>query len=130
WPRVGNPVWDEVPVPKNPGKIGVAKPGSQPKAPSYPTSGSAASKKKKYAAARKAYNSALKTWKSKKAAYDKAKRAHEDRVRQNKQDKETRKRMIEDAKSKMNYWKTHDLLSNYKQPPQDTGISDRAHQTP
>lgn len=129
WPRVGNPVWDEVPVPKNPGKIGVAKPGSQPKAPSYPTSGSAASKKKKYAAARKAYNSALKTWKSKKAAYDKAKRAYEDRVRQNKQDKETRKRMIEDAKFKMNYWSTHDLLSTFQQLAQETGFSYRVDHT-
>ena len=125
WPRVGNPVWDEVPVPKNPGKIGVANPGNQPKAPSYPKSGSAAAKKKKYAADRKAYNAALKTWKSKKAAFDKAKKAYEDRVRQHKQDSDTRKRMIEDAKFKMNYWSTHDLLSTFQQLAQEVGFSYR-----
>ena len=125
WPRVGNPVWDEVPVPKNPGKVGVANPGKQPKAPSYPTSGTAAAKKKKYAADRKAYESKLKTWKSKKAAYDKAKKAFEDRVRQYKQDSDTRKRMIEDAKFKMNYWSTHDLLSTFQQLAQETGFSYR-----
>lgn len=125
WPRVGNPVWDEVPVPKNPGKIGVANPGNQPKAPSYPSSGTAAAKKKKYAADRKAYEARLKTWKSKKAAYDKAKKAYEDRVRQHKQDSDTRKRMIEDAKFKMNYWSTHDLLSTFQQLAQETGFSYR-----
>ena len=129
WPRVGNPVWDEVPAPKNPGKVGVANPGKQPKAPSYPKSGSAAAKKKKYAADRKSYEARLKTWKSKKAAYDKAKKAYEDRVRQHKQDSDTRKRMIEDAKFKMNYWSTHDLLSTFQQLAQETGFSYRVDHT-
>lgn len=129
WPRVGNPVWDEVPVPKNPGKVGVANPGKQPKAPSYPKSGTPAAKKKKYAADRKAYNAALKTWKSKKAAFDKAKKAYEDRVRQYKQDSETRKRMIRDAEFKMNYWSTHDLLSTFQQLAQEVGFSYRVDHT-
>lgn len=139
WPRVGNPVWDEVPVPKDPGKSNAVNPGNQPKAPSYPsypTSGTTAQKKKEYerrkkqyAADRKAYEAALKTWKAKKAAFDKAKKAYEDKIRQYKQDADTRKRMIEDAKFKMNYWSTHDLLSTFQQLAQETGFSYRVDHT-
>ena len=119
WPRIGNPIEDELPVPKPPGKIGVAKPGPQPKSPSY------SSNKKKYAADRKAYNAKMKTWNAKKKAYDKAKQAYEERKRKYEADKKERARMFEDAKIKMNYWSTHDLLSEFQQLSSEVGFSYR-----
>lgn len=125
WPTVGNPIEDELPVPRWYGTIGVSAPGKQPKAPSYPTSGTTAAKKKKYAADRKAYETEMLFWKAHKSVYDKLKRSYEDRKRQYETDLKARNKAIEDAKFKMNYWSTHDLLSTFQQLAQETGFSYR-----
>ncbi|GAA1645793.1 hypothetical protein GCM10009700_35230 [Brevibacterium sanguinis] len=135
WPIIGEPVWDEVPNPRPPGSKPRATAGAQPKAPSYPsypTTGSADWKKKeyerlkrKYAADRKAYDAALKLWRARTDQDRKNEQAWTERKNQFDQDIKERKRMIEDAKFKMNYWSTHDLLQEFQNLSKEAGFSYR-----
>lgn len=119
WPRIGNPIYEELPNPKPPGRIEAQDPGKQPKAPSY------GKDKGKYQLGRADYDEAMKRWRKRKDAYDKAKREYEERKRKYEQDKKDRAKAIDDAKIKMNYWSTHDLLRFFQQLADEVGFSYR-----
>ena len=120
------------PVNKNWGK----KHPTAPKKPSYPTSGTAAQKKKAYKKAMDAwakkhaeYRQALGEWeawevvyKYAKIAYDKLWKKWEDAMKE-------RSRIVDAAKIKMNYWTTHDLLREFQSLSEEAGFSYRVDHT-
>lgn len=107
-----------------------------PKYPPYPTSGSAAWRKKEYNRRMKAYQedyrqyqSDLMGWKNRDAAYRALLRAYEERVRNWTSYIEERSRAIDAAKVKMNYWKTHDLLNTFQGLIEEAGCIYRVEHT-
>lgn len=129
WPIIGEPIWDEVPVPRYPGKAPKPTAGKQPTSPKYPSYTSDKKKQranmKAYNLARKQYQADLKQWRNRDKADRERKKVYDDKLRQYESDKKERARMIEDAKFKMNYWSTHDLLSTFQSLMSEIGASYR-----
>lgn len=124
WPRIGNPIQDNLPSPNWPGSAPSPRAGKQPKAPKYPSS-SSKSARKKYDKDRKKYDSGLKTWRKKNEADRKRKQEWESKKRDYDQAVKKRDRMIEDAKVKLNHWSTTDLLSTFQGLASEVGFSYR-----
>lgn len=122
YPRIGLPV-DPPPAPGPVVGLWTPKPGPQPKAPKYPSGSRPAITN--YKQEREQYERDLKDWQRRKDAYDKAKREYEERQRKFKQEKEAREKAFEDAKIKLNYWSTHDLLRVFQQLSEEAGFSYR-----
>lgn len=120
WPIIGEPLWDEVPVPRHPGTASRETAGKQPKAPSY-----SSSDRKAYKDAREDYDDDMKAWRARNETDRERKRAYDEKLREYERDKKTRARMIENAKFKMNYWSTHDLLSTFQSLMSEIGASYR-----
>lgn len=133
WGRVGNPLWDEVPVPRHPGTKPRATAGKQPTAPKYPSYTSNKKQQKAnmkaYDLARKQYQVALQQWRDRDKTDRNRKKIYDDKLRQYESDRKTRAKAIEDAKFKMNHWTTHDLMSTFQQLSQETGFSYRVDHT-
>ncbi|MGV2822594.1 hypothetical protein ABZX73_17145 [Brevibacterium casei] len=139
WPVVGEPDWGSLPNPVNPGPKPRPTAGKQPKAPSYPsypTGGSAewqrkeyARRTKKYAADRKAYDAALKLWRTRNEADRKREQAWTELKNKFDQDLKERNRLIDEAKYRLNYWSTHDLLREFQNLSNETGFAYRVDHT-
>ncbi|MGR6088948.1 hypothetical protein ACU4IU_00110 [Brevibacterium sp. CSND-B09] len=139
WPRVGNPVWDLLPVPVHPGNKPVNRNGKQPKSPAYPTrptKGTEKAKKKewarllkKYEQDKKDYAAANKAWRAAEDAFRKREREWETRKNKWETDYKERRKQIEDARIKFNYWSTHDILQAFQDLAKEHEFSYRVDHT-
>lgn len=136
FPLLGVPDPDDLPripgLPQKPKAFTQKQPVS-PKRPTAPKKGNMTDKQykaarkayeaalKRYDKARKDYQNDLKTWRERRDAARKAEQAYKTKVRERESAIKERKRVLESAAYKINWWSTHDTLREIQSVLGDVG---------